>query len=1067
MKTATDNQQFVAGRLERWVTGLVVAACSVFVFWQLQPSLIFSDTTPTGGDMGAHVWGPAFLRDELLPNFRLTGWTPDWYSGFPAFHFYFVLPALSIVILDVGLNPFVSLPIVGFVAAFAAGSWFTGNRKRAVRLGIATAILAPLLISLPYNVAFKLIAVSGVVLFPVAAWALGHLSGLRFPGPAVLAVGSLAFAFDRSFNIYGGNIASTLAGEFAASISLALSLVALGFVIRGTKTGEGKVAGGVFIALTGLSHLLPAFWLLCVVALLMVLRIIQRRFAAVPWIVVAGALSGLVSAFWVLPFALRSDFLNDMGWERIEIIHSPLVTRSNLNPANVLSDYPPLPVLLTLAFVGVVLSMVRKVELGGLLTLSAAAMAAAFVFFPDGRLWNARILPFYYLSVALLAALGVALVINELARTPLAIRMGTLGASAILLIPNQIRGAVVWPEPGGDGPTPIIASVGDLASVLVDYIPGAGAYAIRVLAIFFVVTILGTEIPRQLKAFLNNVEIVAVVVAAAVLIATPARDVQISTLTTRTGALWALVLLLAVATIIAASLSALGRERIRRQRFAQQETAAAFAAEVGLPAPLSTRQQDQRGVLAAISRYFSSNNDSGTVAAPVVAAASVFILLGLALNSLGGIDETVDGRSWSFAGLDITSNDDSFVRGWSAWNFSGLEGKEINAGAIGNVGQGGFQEYQQIQRTMLGVGQEIGCGRAMWEFAPELNRYGTTMAMMLLPLWTDGCIGSMEGLFFEATPTVPYHFLLQSDLSAPSRTIGDQSFGGPSQAMRDLPYGQFDIDRGVERMNELGVRYYLAFSPSSVQAAREHPGLTEVAGSAPWVVFETTSVLVEPLSATPVVIDGVDNGQDEWLDVGVEWFGGDLANTRPASSGPEEWASVSAEEVLARYEAEGTIRAGTVGEGDLGLQTLLPQDVVEQETVVSNTLAETDRISFTVDQIGTPILIRSSFFPAWEANGAEGPFRVAPNFMVVVPTSTDVELVFARTATDWVALLLTGVGLVSMFVVGGVSLGRGSRRGGIRLRHDADELAPGPIGDVIDDRDQEREADTDRETVTV
>ena len=38
-----------------------------------------------GGDMGAHVWGPAFLRDELLPRLRLTGWTPDWYSGFPAF----------------------------------------------------------------------------------------------------------------------------------------------------------------------------------------------------------------------------------------------------------------------------------------------------------------------------------------------------------------------------------------------------------------------------------------------------------------------------------------------------------------------------------------------------------------------------------------------------------------------------------------------------------------------------------------------------------------------------------------------------------------------------------------------------------------------------------------------------------------------------------------------------------------------------------------------------------------------------------------------------------------------
>ena len=87
---------------ERLLTGAIVTACCLFVFWQLQPSLIFTDSTPTGGDMGAHVWGPAFLRDELLPRLRLTGWTPDWYSGFPAFHFYMVIPALAIVMLDVG-----------------------------------------------------------------------------------------------------------------------------------------------------------------------------------------------------------------------------------------------------------------------------------------------------------------------------------------------------------------------------------------------------------------------------------------------------------------------------------------------------------------------------------------------------------------------------------------------------------------------------------------------------------------------------------------------------------------------------------------------------------------------------------------------------------------------------------------------------------------------------------------------------------------------------------------------------------------------------------------------------
>ncbi len=69
-------------------------------------------------------------------------------------------------------------------------------------------------------------------------------------------------------------------------------------------------------------------------------------------------------------------------------------------------------------------------------------------------------------------------------------------------------------------------------------------------------------------------------------------------------------------------------------------------------------------------------------------------------------------------------------------------------------------------KTMEAVAAEHGCGRAMWEYSSELDRYGTPMALMLLPHWTDGCIGSMEGLYFEASTTTPYHFINQDELSA-------------------------------------------------------------------------------------------------------------------------------------------------------------------------------------------------------------------------------------------------------------------------------------------------------------
>ncbi len=55
-------------------------------------------------------------------------------------------------------------------------------------------------------------------------------------------------------------MASTLAGEFAYSISLSLMLVYLGLVLRGLRTGRHRVLAGVLLALVGLTHLIPAIF---------------------------------------------------------------------------------------------------------------------------------------------------------------------------------------------------------------------------------------------------------------------------------------------------------------------------------------------------------------------------------------------------------------------------------------------------------------------------------------------------------------------------------------------------------------------------------------------------------------------------------------------------------------------------------------------------------------------------------------------------------------------------------------------------------------------------------------
>ena len=61
------------------------------------------------------------------------------------------------------------------------------------------------------------------------------------------------------------------------------------------------------------------------------------------------------------------------------------------------------------------------------------------------------------------------------------------------------------------------------------------------------------------------------------------------------------------------------------------------------------------------------------------------------------------------------------------------------------------------------------------------------------------------------------------------------------------------------------------------------------------------------------------------------------------------------------------------------------------------------------------MLVRVSYFPTWKVDGADGPYRVAPNFMVVIPTENQVTLSYSKTPLDWFFYSLTLVGIALCF----------------------------------------------------
>jgi hypothetical protein len=396
----------------------------------------------------------------------------------------------------------------------------------------------------------------------------------------------------------------------------------------------------------------------------------------------------------------------------------------------------------------------------------------------------------------------------------------------------------------------------------------------------------------------------------------------------------------------------------------------------------------------------------------------VLIIFGWAYQVLpGGHMTTTHGEpTYAWGPLRSNPNPSKAVgSGWAAYNFKGYEGQTM------------YPEYYNLVQTMGQVGDQYGCGRALWENDGRdgvgNGKYGTTMALMLLPYWTDGCIGSMEALYFEASGTTPYSFLASGAMSKQS-----------SNPVRELRYVNNDAAVGVKYLQSLGVQYVMVTTPEAKAQADTQPELHLIDTSGPWNIYSVDdSDIVVPLSVQPVVVNHRPGDQRERnLELGTSWFQNqDQWAAIPAYNGPDDWQHIDvavdqSQEVPDPARPPGTVddpQTEEVESADTrGREVSVVQPVQAIEPValdpvtVSNVQIDEQSLSFDVDQVGVPVLVKVSYFPNWEVSGAEGPYRVAPNEMVVIPTSTHVSMTYGRSTSDVAFLVITLLGIVAAIV---------------------------------------------------
>ena len=188
---------------------VVFAIVYGFLLSYFTPACLFSKTITTGGDTPSHYAAADYLIHTLLPRGKIIGWMPGNYAGFPLFQFYFPLPFL---------------------------------------------IMALLKVFVPLQIAFKVVTVLGIFLLPLCAY--GCLRFLRQPSPipTIGAIFTLPFLFMEANSMWGGNIPSTLSGEFAYSLGFALLVLYTGTFYRGIRENRYARINALILTIIGLSH---------------------------------------------------------------------------------------------------------------------------------------------------------------------------------------------------------------------------------------------------------------------------------------------------------------------------------------------------------------------------------------------------------------------------------------------------------------------------------------------------------------------------------------------------------------------------------------------------------------------------------------------------------------------------------------------------------------------------------------------------------------------------------------------------------------------------------------------
>lgn len=333
-----------------------------FLFKTIPWNLVLSKTLVSGGDTGSHNY-VAWYATQIFP--KLKWWSPDWYAGFPFLYFY---------------PPFLYYLVALFSKIIP---WFVG-------LKIATLV--------------------GTIFLPLAVFLCLKILSFKFPIPVLGSLMALLYLFVTDFSIYGGNIPSTLAGEFSYSLGFGLFFIFIALLIKSLSKEKLSIIASLLLTLMAFVH--PFSVIVAVLILLLlffeyILSVIFKKKSDIKFFKLFKiyGLAFILSAFWSLPFLVLLPYTAKMSWTKVIKLKEvfPSLTYGFENFAFFVIIWFILYWIVSYKE----LFPEKKFRNFAIFLYALLASLIPYIVLNNSSIWNTRFLPFFILSLLIISAIGI------------------------------------------------------------------------------------------------------------------------------------------------------------------------------------------------------------------------------------------------------------------------------------------------------------------------------------------------------------------------------------------------------------------------------------------------------------------------------------------------------------------------------------------------------------------------------------------------------------------------------------------------------------------------------------